>query len=100
MLILNRQTGAVYSLRKRYSEFRDLHDKLEKKIKEYHLDVYLPIFPGRKLISKTNNDSKKIEGRKTELQSYFNDLLKIGKLHSLDLMKEYLPTVRRVLAKG
>lgn len=50
MLFFNRQTGAVISLRKRYSELRKLHEKLEKKIKEYRLDVYLPIFPGRGLI--------------------------------------------------
>lgn len=62
------QTGAVFSLRKRYSELRDLHEKLEKKIKEYRLEVYLPIFPGRNLIQKTNNDLKRVEGRKAELQ--------------------------------
>ncbi|KAL4482823.1 hypothetical protein ABPG72_022383 [Tetrahymena utriculariae] len=97
LLIINKHTGAVNSLRKRYSELRDLHEKLEKKIKEYRLDIYLPIFPGRNLIQKTNNDLKKIEGRKLELQQYFNDLLKIVKLHSLDLLKEYLPTTRKLL---
>jgi hypothetical protein len=46
---------------------RDLHDKLEKKIKEYRLDIYLPIFPSRSLINKTNNDDLKIQIRKNEL---------------------------------
>lgn len=67
MLVVNRVTGAVFALRKRYSELRDLHERLERKIKEYRLDVYLPIFPGRQLIQKTNTDLRRVEGRKCEL---------------------------------
>ena len=57
ILVINKYSGAVNTLRKRYSDLRDFHDKLDKKIKEYRLDIYLPIFPSRSLINKTNNDN-------------------------------------------
>ena len=96
ILIINKPLGSVLSFRKRYSDLRELHEKLEKKIKEYRLDLYLPFFPCRHIIHKTKSLNQ-IESRKNELQLYFKELLRIVKLHSLDLIKEYLPSERKQL---
>uniref|UniRef100_A0A6U4YAE1 PX domain-containing protein n=1 Tax=Neobodo designis TaxID=312471 RepID=A0A6U4YAE1_NEODS len=63
----------VYAVYRRYSEFRALHERLEHDFKDKEL---LPRFPGRQgLFRSTNNNSKAIERRKRELQTYIRQLV-------------------------
>ena len=48
-----------------------------KKIKEFHLNVYLPLFPGKKLIGSTSKNESDILVRRFELQCYLNELFSI-----------------------
>jgi hypothetical protein len=91
ILIVNHQNGAVKLLKMRYSEVKNLHEEITKVVKNYKLLIDLPIFPGRKLFGKTNKDELTVLNRRQDLQGYLNQLLQINKLHSTEIMKNYLP---------
>jgi hypothetical protein len=38
----------------RYSEFKDIHDEIEKVVNKLKLHIVLPEYPGRKLFGSTN----------------------------------------------
>lgn len=47
----------------RYSEVKDMHQKLQKTVDNYKLNIYLPLFPGRKFFGSTNEDESNILNR-------------------------------------
>lgn len=44
----------------RYSEFRNLHEEMEKIVDKLKLHIILPEFPGRKLFGATNKSEESI----------------------------------------
>ena len=44
----------------RYSEIKEIHERLQKTVNNYKLNIYLPLFPGRKLFSSTSEDESNI----------------------------------------
>jgi hypothetical protein len=51
----------------RYSQVKDLHERLTKIVNNYKLQIYLPLFPGRKVFGKTNQDEKNVNQRQNDL---------------------------------
>jgi hypothetical protein len=58
LIIANRKDNSICLLKKRYSDMKTFHEKITKIINSYKLNVYLPLFPGRKLFGNTNSDEK------------------------------------------
>ncbi|CAK69069.1 unnamed protein product (macronuclear) [Paramecium tetraurelia] len=77
----------------RYSDAEKLHMKLDKSLQQLRISVNLPQFPGKKLFGSHNDSEQGILRRRTELQDYFNQLLKIDKLYSIPYMKSMLPNI-------
>ncbi|CAK59735.1 unnamed protein product (macronuclear) [Paramecium tetraurelia] len=75
----------------RYSELKNFHEQLHKNVTLLKLQMQLPQFPGRCLFNKTNQNEEKIEKRKYDLESYFNELFSIDKIISLTPVQQYLP---------
>ncbi|CAD8123961.1 unnamed protein product [Paramecium sonneborni] len=77
----------------RYSDAEKLHFKLDKSSQQLRLAVTLPSFPGKKLFGSHNDSEQGILRRRTDLQDYFNQLLKIDKLYSIPCLKSMLPDI-------
>lgn len=98
--VTDEQSGRSKITKLRYSEFKGIHEELEKLVTKLKLHIILPEFPSRKFFGSTNKSEESIFERKKELNNvhsssiqYLNDLLSIEKLHCLDLMKKYfIPT--------
>lgn len=61
ILIINHNSGVIKKTNKRYSELKDFHEKLVKTISSYKLNIYLPVFPGRKIFGKTYKSDSSIQ---------------------------------------
>ncbi|CAD8207121.1 unnamed protein product [Paramecium pentaurelia] len=77
----------------RYSEAEKLHNKLDKSSQQLRISVALPQFPGKKLFGSHNDSEQGILRRRSDLQDYFNQLLKIDKLYSIPCLKSLLPDI-------
>ncbi|CAK65213.1 unnamed protein product (macronuclear) [Paramecium tetraurelia] len=77
----------------RYSEAEKLHAKLDKSSQQLRISVTLPQFPGKKLFGSHNDSEQGILRRRSDLQDYFNQLLKIDKLYSIPCLKSMLPDI-------
>ncbi|CAD8118954.1 unnamed protein product [Paramecium sonneborni] len=77
----------------RYSDAEKLHNKIEKQLQQLRQCVNLPSFPGKKLFGSHNDSKSGILRRRSDLQEYFNQLLKIEKLYSLSCLKQLLPDI-------
>ncbi|KRX08134.1 Phox homologous domain [Pseudocohnilembus persalinus] len=71
----------------------------------FYVEIYLPVFPGRKMFGSTNKDESDIVQRRNDLNFYFNELLSIQKLHSLEQIKTLIlpPQIEKstfMMAKG
>jgi hypothetical protein len=51
----------------RYSEFKDIHDEIEKVVSKLKLHIVLPEFPGRKFFGSTNKSEESIFERKKDI---------------------------------
>ena len=60
ILIINQTNGLINVFKMRYSEIKEMHERLQKTINNYKLNIYLPLFPGRKLFSSTSEDESNI----------------------------------------
>ena len=74
ILIINQTNGLINVFKMRYSEIKEMHERLQKTINNYKLNIYLPLFPGRKLFSSTSEDESNIL-----------------KLHSTEIISKLLP---------
>ncbi|CAD8199402.1 unnamed protein product [Paramecium octaurelia] len=77
----------------RYSDAEKLHNKIDKQLQQLRQSVNLPSFPGKKLFGSHNDSESGILRRRSDLQDYFNQLLKIDKLYSLPCLKQLLPDI-------
>ncbi|CAD8116258.1 unnamed protein product [Paramecium sonneborni] len=77
----------------RYSDSEKLHNKIEKQLQQLRQCVNLPQFPGKKLFGSHNDSESGILRRRSDLQDYFNQLLKNDKLYSLSCLKQLLPDI-------
>ncbi|CAD8211986.1 unnamed protein product [Paramecium octaurelia] len=77
----------------RYSEAEKLHAKLDKSSQQLRISVTLPQFPGKKLFGSHNDSEQGILRRRSDLQDYFNQLLRIDKLYSIPCLKSMLPDI-------
>ncbi|CAD8205647.1 unnamed protein product [Paramecium pentaurelia] len=77
----------------RYSDAEKLHNKIDKQLQQLRQTVNLPSFPGKKLFGSHNDSESGILRRRSDLQDYFNQLLKIEKLYSLSCLKQLLPDI-------
>ena len=60
ILIINQTNGLINVFKMRYSEIKEIHERLQKTVNNYKLNIYLPLFPGRKLFSSTSEDESNI----------------------------------------
>lgn len=67
--VTDEQTGRSKVTKLRYSEFKNLHEDLEKLVSKLKLHIILPEFPSRKLFGSTNKSEESIFERKKELNS-------------------------------
>jgi PX domain len=67
--VTDEQTGRAKVTKLRYSEFKNLHEDLEKLVSKLKLHIILPEFPSRKLFGSTNKSEESIFERKKELNN-------------------------------
>ena len=53
----------------RYSEFKDIHEEIERLISKLKLHLILPEFPGRKVFGSTSKSEQAIFERKKDLNN-------------------------------
>ena len=83
---------SAYAVYRRYSEFRALHDRLEK---EFGKEELLPRFPGRKgLFGSTNVDKDAIERRRRELELYIRQLVASDTIRKSTAVTEFFAQLR------
>ena len=89
---------SAYAVYRRYSEFRALHDRIEK---EFSKDELLPRFPGRKgLWGKTNEDKDAIERRRKELELYIRQLVQSDRVRKSAAVTDFFAQLRLDAAGG
>ena len=54
------QTGLCRTNKLRYSQFKSIHEQLEKLVAKLKLHIILPEFPGRKFFGSTNKSEESI----------------------------------------
>lgn len=67
--VTDEQTGRAKVTKLRYSEFKNLHEDLEKLVSKLKLHIILPEFPSRRLFGSTNKSEESIFERKKELNN-------------------------------
>lgn len=65
----------------RYSEFKSIHDELEKIVGKLKLHIILPEFPSRKLFGSTNKSEESVFERKKELNYVLFGLFSIWQIY-------------------
>ena len=67
--VTNEQTGQSKTNKLRYSEFKNIHEELQKLVDRLKLHIILPQFPSRKLFGSTNKSEESIFERKKDLNT-------------------------------
>lgn len=58
--VANESTQRTKISKLRYSEFKDIHDEIEKVVNKLKLHIVIPEFPGRKFFGSTNKSEESI----------------------------------------
>ena len=85
----------------RYSDFRNLHEALEKsKIRFLYKSIlYRPEFPKRKIFGITNDSPEDIEKRREELERYFNEIFASKELVNNSIVKFFIEDTKKQAEK-
>jgi hypothetical protein len=79
--VTHKESGDSWRFRRRYSHLRDLHKQLKS------FDNRVPEFPPKKIFGSKN--PRFLAQRKSELEDYFNEVAKLGKLLESQPGKEF-----------
>ncbi|KRX00972.1 Phox homologous domain [Pseudocohnilembus persalinus] len=84
---------SIFTSKFRYSELKNIHEKLKKYITKYKIGggaIQLPHYPGSKLFGSTNKNEEAIIERKNDIELYLNELLQVKKLWALKIMEQLI----------
>ena len=90
--IQDKETGESWKFLRRYSYLRDAHKQIKS------LDSRVPEFPPKKIFGSKN--PRFLEQRRTDLENYFNAIVKNSKLLEHSFMKDLLRPQDLILAKS
>jgi PX domain len=90
--VYDKVSGDTWKFRRRYSYLRNFHKQLKS------LDSRLPEFPPKKVFGSKN--PRFLEQRRSELENYFNALVKIPKLMEHNYTKDLLKPQDLIILKN
>ena len=90
--VYDKVTGDSWKFQRRYSALRDAHKQLKS------LDNRIPEFPPKKIFGSKN--PKFLEQRRSELETYFNTIVKMPRLMENSFTKEMLRQSDSVVSKS
>ncbi|KAL4504591.1 hypothetical protein ABPG72_010037 [Tetrahymena utriculariae] len=89
ILVINQNTNGQFMIKARYSQLSELHESIQKFLKKCkNLRVQMPSFPAKKWW--VVQDDSFINHRKSQLESYFQDLLQQEDSLFIDPLSDFL----------